>query len=230
MKPNMYTLIARWVPAVLCVAPLVLIYVFLIRDPIKPFFDAYLSLKWVADVPTTAVLLFAMAMAGRAAGKDIFERWWFGADGIRMPTTLFLLYKDGEYSPEFKARLRTKIRVDFGIQLPSVDEESTNEQRSRKRIAEAVSQIRLKVRGGHLVFQHNAEYGFIRNLAGGALIGALISLVAIFLFRYYPNYQATVAAMVMLGFYACLLLFARPVANAHGKRYARVLFQEYMGS
>jgi len=48
---------------------------------------------------------------------------------------------------------------------------------ARKKIVEAVSIMREKVMDGHLLLQHNIEYGLWRNLIEGSTFALLISII-----------------------------------------------------
>ena len=62
--------------------------------------------------------------------------------------------------------------TDFDITLLPEDQEKEKEEEARKKIVEAMSLIRAKVKDGRLLLQHNIEYGFVRNLIGGNEIAA----------------------------------------------------------
>lgn len=105
MIVSQYFTVARFMPAVICSAPLLLLYFSFLRVSMGPFFDAFLKVQWLGDISTAAVLMFLLAMIGLTIAKDIFERRWFRSDETKMPTTEFMLYSSGEYSSDFKTRL-----------------------------------------------------------------------------------------------------------------------------
>lgn len=229
MIVSQYFIVARLMPAVICSAPLLLLYFSFLRASIGPFFDAFLKVQWLGDISTAAVLMFLLAMVGRTIAKDIFERRWFRSDETKMPTTEFMLYSSGEYSNDFKTRLRGKLNRDFGVHLPTAQQEAADEHGARKQIAETVGLMRKKVKDGHLLLQHNIEYGFVRNLIGGSVVAVLASVANILIFQFVsPNPQALVTSIVMGGAYLLPLLLSKPLVHSYGKRYARVLFQEYL--
>jgi len=229
MIVSQYFIVARLMPAIICSAPLLLLYFAFLRASIGPFFDAFLKVQWLGDISTAAVLMFLLAMVGRTIGKDVFERRWFRSDETQMPTTEFMLYSNGDYSSDFKTRLRGKLNCDFGMHLPTAEQEAADEHAARKQIAEATALMRKKVKDGHLLLQHNIEYGFVRNLIGGSVVAVLVSVVNALIFRFVsPNSQALATSVVMGSAYLLLLLVSKPLIHSYGKRYARVLFQEYL--
>ncbi|MEK7074382.1 MAG: HPP family protein [Patescibacteria group bacterium] len=147
-----------------------------------------------------------------------------------MPTTNFLLFSDTHYSNEYKQQIREKILKDFGITLLSKEQEEKDEMAARKRIVEAASLIRGKVKDGRLLLQHNIEYGFARNLIGGSVIAfptALIGVVLFYFFSYkvLPFVVLTVSATI----YLVLIIFSKKIMDVFGVAYAKVLIQEYTG-
>jgi len=94
---------------------------------------------------------------------------------------------------------------------------------------EAVALIRQRVKDGRLVLQHNIEYGFFRNLAGCSVIAVLVSILDVGIFYWVaPNVVALRMSIVMILLYLFPIIAAKHLMRAHGKRYARVLIQEYL--
>ena len=99
---------------------------------------------------------------------------------------------------------------------------------ARRRIVEIVAQIRQKVRDGYLLLQHNIEYGFARNLIGGAPLGISVSIVCAFYF--YGDSRAITLFSVALAFlWGLLLLLSKTIIGRFGVLYAKRLIQEYIG-
>lgn len=229
MTPSLYFLHARLAPAVICSVPFFILYFFFLEPPLGQFFQTLVRFKWIGDLSTLTAFVLLLVLVGRSIAKDIFERYWFRSDETRMPTTDFLLHSSQEYTPGFKAGIHAKIQIDFGITVLSAEAEADSEETARHVIAEAVSLIRQKVKDGRLVLQHNMEYGFFRNLVGCAVIAVAISLVNVWVFSSIaPNSVALQLSIVMSAGYLLPILFSKALMRAHGKRYARVLIQEYL--
>lgn len=147
---------------------------------------------------------------------------------LEMPTTNFMLYSNPEFSKDYKTRLRQQIKSDFQIILPDEQLENVDILDSRKRIVEAIGLIRQKVKNGRLLLQHNIEYGFFRNLIGGAIIGLLMSIFDIFYFYHINNRLIGNISIVIASVFAVILIIHRPIIKNLGKQYAKRLFQEYL--
>lgn len=231
MDLNRYNLEARFLPAIIASIPFLIMYFFFLDSQLGDLFKLIFGIKWVGDISTMAAFLFLLAFIGRFIAKDIFEKRWFKGDETCMPTTEFLLYSDKEYSDQFKEKIRLKIKKDFKIDIPSADAEFKNEYGARKIIAEAVGLIRNALKDGRLLIDRNIEYGFIRNLIGCAVIAVFISILNIVIFSIIQhNRLAFITSVVIVIIYAMPIIFSKIIIKAHGRRYARTLFQEYAGS
>ena len=229
MTFNRYFLMARLMPAIICSVPFFLLYFFFLNASLGVFFQTLLSVPWLGGISTGIAFIFLLTLVGRSISKDIFERRWFNSDETQMPTTNFLLHKDTEYSIDFKRKLHEKIRTDLEIEVFTGAMEGRDETGARKRIAEAVALIRQRVKNGRLVLQHNIEYGFFRNLVGCSVIAVLVSTLDIWIFAAVAsNAIALKTSIVLLVLYLAPIIIAKPLMGVHGKRYARVLIQEYL--
>lgn len=228
MKFDTYTLTARVFPAILSLFPFFALHYFLLSPKLGGFWDNFLGIKIAGDITMALVFLFLIIQVSRFVSKEFFEKRMFD-DGAQFPTTSFLLHLNSHFSPEYTKQVHQRIKNEFDIDIPSLSEEILQESRSRKKIAEAVDFIRIKVGKGKLAEQHNIEYGFFRNLAGGSLIALVISIINIIVFKFlYFNKTALVVSCVALIIYGLYLFFAKKIINVVGRNYAKILIQEYM--
>ncbi|MFA4922834.1 MAG: hypothetical protein WC557_01430 [Ignavibacteriaceae bacterium] len=228
MKLDSYNLFARAFPAILCGIPFFILYFFLLRPIMGEFWSTLFNLKIISDITFSAVLLFFLLELNRIISKELFENKIY-RNGLTFPTTNFLLHQNQQFSEEYLQKIHKKIKSDFGITIPNRHKEIKNEYKSRKQIVEAVNHMRIKVGKGKLLGQHNIEYGFFRNFAGGTLIATVASLFNIIIFRWiYFNNQVFLLSFAFLIVYLFLSLFSKKIINITGQNYARVLIQEYM--
>lgn len=225
-----YDIFARLFPAILSSVPFFILHYFLLSPALGEFWGDLLTLKFISDITLVVVLLFLMMQMNRIISKLVFENLMY-KDGLSMPTTNFLLHFDKYFSPKYTSQIHTRIKADFGIEIPTKHSESKNEELSRKMISEAVSQIRKKVGKGLLVGQHNLEYGFIRNFCGGNILSLLVSILNSIIFGFiYQNQIAFQISLTCLFIYLILSILSKKMIDVIGKSYAKVLIQEYMAS
>ena len=228
MKLDSYSIIARLFPGIISAIPLFVLHFFLLRPKLGEFWEELLGFKVVSDITISFVFLFAFIQLSRFVSKEIFEKRVFN-NGQSLPTTDFLLYLDTYFSQEYTDKVHEKIKNDFGIKIPTLIQEKSDQLKSRKLIGEVVSHMRVRVGKGNLVGQHNAEYGFWRNLAGGSVVAFVISVINIFVFLFILyNQIAFWTSIVLACGYLLHLLFAKRLITSHGRDYAKVLIQEYM--
>ena len=213
-----YTLRARVFPAVLGVIPFALVLKFV---PIEP-----VLLKVVtAGIFSSALVYLSTQFIIRIPAK-MFEDWLF-SNGLYMPTTNFLMYKNFEYQDQFKDNMRSQILRDFGITLSSKEEEVVDEITARRKIKDVTKLMINKVKGGYLLLKHNYEYGFSRNLWSSSIFGLIGSLILLYLSILNNERTMVVTSIVFGGLYLLYVLFGFLLIKYVGKLYARKLIEEY---
>ena len=229
--PDSYTRNARWCPSVL------------VSLPVAAFMATlaifYINAPGYELVRNIATIVLALTFAGGGAikflsgtirdmGKKLEEREF--RKRMTLPTTEFLLWGNDELSVEYKTAIRSAVLEDFGIHLMDDNVEKTNVSRARKLIAEAVDQIRPRVKDGIRLLQYNIRYGRARNLAAGSRnIGLPCSIVCLFLAMcWLDNCACTVIEAVLLCFYLWQVMMTSQNMKWYGEEYARVLFAEYI--
>ncbi len=227
MKIDKYFRIARIYPAIIILIPFLIFSIYCSLNNLKDIFDNVLRVKIIGTLTTSVVLFYLLIQINRFLGKFLFERYIFQNE-LEIPTTLFLLFSDGEFSNEYKIHIRNRIHSDFQINMPNEQDEAENIENTKKRIVEAVGLIRQKVKNGRLLLQHNIEYGFARNLIGGSIVGTLMSIFDMYYFFRTNNNLIAWVSFGLLFFFLCLLLLHRVIIVHLGNQYARRLFQEYL--
>lgn len=203
---------------------------FYISDEFSKFVGEVLGAKILSNITISLICLYFLSEAGRFMGKNVFEKHFFN-DERQMPTTNILMHQDTSFSGQYKALIRSKIRSDFQLELPSENEENSNNDDARTRIVEAMTLIRKKLHGNKFLLQHNIEYGAMRNAIGGSVIGSFFSLANIVFFSFAVEVELPVIiSWVALSIYIMLIMLSKIIITFYGKNYAKILFREYMGS
>lgn len=228
MKFDQYYLYTRIFPALLTAIPLVLFNHFYINSELSGFLHTVSSIHLIAEITMPLVFILFLVFINRSISKIVIENKRYGGE-TRMPTTNILLFADNFYSTAYKNKIHEKILDNFGIKLLSYNEEEANEVEARKKIVEATTHIREKVKGGRLLLQHNMEYGFFRNLLGGSFIASICSIFCvIFFYFFYPSSLAFTLSLIGTTIYVGLMLLHTRIMDWLGYQYAKRLFQEFM--
>lgn len=222
-----YSRVARLYPAIISLIPALLLSIGLVENELTQILGEILSVRVLGCVSINVAALFLLIQTNRFVGKEIFEKLYF-EDELCMPTTDMLLPLSTTISPNLRKKIAEQCISDFGLALPTVEEQEADDLLARRRVIEIVALIRQKVRGGYLLLQHNIEYGFVRNLIGGAPLALVISLVDVAYF-YNKAPGLFVFSLFLTVVWILLLLASKTLIKRFGVLYAKRLIQEYSG-
>lgn len=228
MFKNIYFYRARLFPALLTSIPLL---IFINRIMAVEYYDALKNVFDVLPLLThlglSAALIFLCVQINRVIAKEIFQRVFFN-DELNMPTTNHLLWKSIYYDLAVKKKIREKMTEKFGIILLSPEEEGQDEPKARNLIMTCVGQVRIALRGNSMLLQHNIEYGFWRNLIGGALL-ALIFSAAIFVYGITNGFTDLITIGILLfGIYLMPILISKMIIRKYGNYYSKILYEQFL--
>lgn len=229
MITNQYFLKARALPAAFSILPPILIFnCYFLDSIIEKFITEVQTTKLFGVLAVSVVIIIPLAEIGRILGKHVLEAYYFKKE-LNMPTVSFILHSDSTLSKEFKSKIRTKLLSDFKLTLPTENEEKNNPTTARIKIAEVLTLARKKVHANKFLLQHNIEYGMIRNILGGLLIGIPLSVfnVIFFYFDYYSE-PALVVSYIFLGLYILLAVLNKFLLYRYGEAYAKIFYREYV--
>lgn len=225
---NTYFLRARLFPALITSIPMLIFVNKIIAvkyaSALKNLYDI---LPVIAHFGLSAAIVFLFVQINRFVAKEVFQRFYFREE-LYMPSTNYLLQNNIFYPLPIRNSIRNKIKDKFKIDLLDASEEAADENNARKIIAVAVSQIRNSLRGNALLFQHNIEYGFWRNLIGGSLI-ALIFSVVIFIYGSYQHLpDQRIVAVICFLLYLLPVVLSAVIIRYYGKYYAKILYEQFL--
>jgi hypothetical protein len=227
-KISGYELYARYFPAILTCIPLLLLSFYLAKgSETKQLLDFILSLKFFGYLSFSLILLYFYAQLIRTTSKVFEQSYFIHKHGF--PTTYFMLYSDSTYSDAFKDMFRQRVYEVLGISLCTKKEEIADPGEAMKRLNEATKQIILSVGNGVLVGKHNQWYGFFRNLLGGCIYGAGVSVINVLLgCVFFISNVLTIASLILFVIYVILFLLRKYILVQHAEAYARQLLAEFM--
>lgn len=225
---NIYYFRARLMPTALTCIPLfILVHSVILKnygDTLTPILSI---LPILSSMGISFALVFLLTQINRVLSKEIFQRFYFKNE-INMPTTDYLMWSNDHYEVAIKEKLRLKIHTMYDIELHNPVDEAADEESSRKRIMMAVSQIRNNLRENSLLFSHNIEYGFFRNLLGGCVIAIIMAVLLVSYANYYQNKELFNIGIIMAIVYAIPLLLSKKILSVYGNTYAKILFEQFL--
>lgn len=227
---DLYTVRARFFPAMLSALPLIVLAFFLSGDVELSKLGKYLgTVKPYAGIGVSAIALYFYAQVVRFASKLLEESFFICASGF--PTTYLMTYADTTYSSTYKDKYRTNVKRDFDIDLLDETSEANDPDDARKRLAEAAKQVILKVGKGQLVFKHNVWYGFIRNVIGGSFFSLAFCCLNILIgTTVMKSTRLVVVSLALLVPYGFVLIVRKRLLRQNAEAYAKQLIAEYIAS
>lgn len=228
MKFDQYTFFAQIPAGIISIIPLILLHHFYINPDLSGLMLAILKIKWVENVTLLLIFVLVATELSRQVSKSLLETLYFKKK-LYLPTTNMLLYLNNRITNDKKQLISTKLYKDFNIHLPNTKEQEKNELQSRKKFAEAVALIIVKVGKGKLVFARNIQYGFSRNIVGASIVGFILSAFDVFFFKkIYINNPAAGFSIILCLIYLLPIVFSKLLVNFTGNLYAEKLFDEYL--
>ena len=225
MKLNQYTLNARVYPAVLCIVPIIVLVVAIDDPTVRKFLTEVTTVQIAGQFGINVAAFFLLMQVARILGKDVFERLLFH-DELRFPTTNLLLPTNAELSSEMKIQIAEKVRTEFKMKLPSLDLCERDERAARRQVCDIVARIRAATGKSPLLLQRNWEYGFFRNLAGGSIIAAVVSVVGLV---WHANTTMGWIFLILTATYSLILCASRWLILRSASHYAKQLFGTFLG-
>ncbi len=226
-EKNLYNRYARKYPTLLALGPFVAAgYFAAVSIPIESSTWSTL-LRVMFPIFSGTAGFYLLSQIIRSVAIGVFENSYFSS-GLRMPSSIMMSDESHEFSADYKTKIKSKIRNDFGIDLGNLSLSSTDDL---TRLRESIELVRARVKDGHLLLQHNWEYGFVRNFCGGSLVAVVLSLINVTIFGLILSIPgALLTNMIILGIYLIPVLVSRFAMYSYGRGYARVLFREYLTS
>lgn len=228
MKLDSYSIKARYFPAILSIIlPVIIMNHFYTSEIFAKFVDNILGAKIISNLTISTISLLFLSQIGRIVGK-VFEFQYF-RDESDFYTTKYLMYGNKFYPDSYKRKIATLVKKDFGIPLLDVTAEEENPYEAKKLIIVAVRQIRKKLFKNKFLLQHNIEYGFMRNLIGGSVLGIILCGINLYFFEVIEPIQTARIISIILGLiYLFIVLSSKLILKLLSKSYAVILFREYM--
>lgn len=225
---NKYYLTARLMPAILTSIPICTAYYYFISPLIFSESSQVYWLLPIGNISLMTGIVFLVVQTNRFLAKEIFQRIYF-KDEMEMPSTNYLMHSNTFYNTETKRAIKDKIKSDFGIEIFDLHRENIDETGARKQIIIAVSQIRTILKGNSMLYRHNIEYGFVRNLLGGTLLASFVSIIMSLLFKFVSPSETMMMTSICFGiFYLIPIAFSKTIINRFGSYYAKILFEQYL--
>ena len=225
MKIDEYTVHARIYPGLICSIPAFLLVAAFDNEAVARVIRDIAAIEILGKFSVGIAAFVLLMQLSRFIGKDVFEAKLFKNE-LRFPTTDYLLPSNSTLSDEFKETLAQKITSEFGLHLPTGEDDQTDQVNARNRVKDIVARIRASTSGAALVLQRNWEYGFARNLVGGSVIAAVLLIVGfVVYFGTALGYLFGICTIV----FVAILLSGPWLLRRYASHYAKQLLYAFAG-
>lgn len=214
---------ARVYPTLIALTPVYL----LTHTAINSTTNLNIYFNFLSNTLAIIVLLYISSDIIRNLGKIVENKIF--KEGSSFPTTVMLLHKSSIFSDEKKKKIHNKILSNYSITLSSEEEERNNENIARKRINEAVGQIRQQVGDGRLLLQFNTRYGFWRNLIGASFVTIPFCCINVIVYKMIiPDTIKLILSLTVLVVFLFLYMLRKQILSFIGRQYAEQLYLEFL--
>jgi preprotein translocase subunit SecF len=224
---NKYVLLARYVPGLITLAPLSLIYFFLTKENGDyNLVDYFKSLTFVVGVSGIFILTFFISMVVKELGYYLEKKYFKSQLGF--PSTYLMLYSDNSLPTQTKDLYGRKIYADFSLTRLNLVQEANNKQEALKVLNQATRLLSTRYQQNEQVKDANIAYGFSRNLSGGLFIAIPSAIIGIAIALYMQYKPLLLWSAICATIYILLAIFHKVWIINNSEKYAEKLFAVYM--
>lgn len=223
---NKYIFFARYIPGLISISPLTLLYFFLTKEfndyEIKEYFE---SMHFILGISGTFVLTFFISMVVREFGSFLESKYFNKRLGV--PSNYLMLFQNNKLPDQVKIKFRNRISKDFNLELHSKIEEVRNTDESLKLLAQASKILSTKYQQDIQIKEANISYGFARNVSGGLFL-SLPSLIVSLAAGIILNSPVLILLSLIYGaVFILIAIFHKQWITRNAEKYAEKLYSIY---
>lgn len=224
---NRYTFFARYLPGLISIFPLTLIYFFVTKThsdyELKEYFE---STTFILGISGTFVLTFFISMITREFGTFLEKKYFTNRNGF--PTNYLMLYQNDKLPQQSKKKYGEKLQQDFGLRRFDEFEEINNNDEAIKVLTQASRLLSTKYQQNEQLKDANIAYGFARNVSGGLFISLPASIAGIITGIVMKENSLLLWAIVSAITFLLVAAFHKKWIRQNSEKYAEKLFSVYL--
>ncbi len=225
---NKYLILARYIPALITLTPISLIYFFITKEESDYSLNEYLkSFSFIIGLSGSFVFTFFMSMVVRELGYYLEKRYFKYKMGF--PSTYLMLYSDTKLPNQMKNLYGRRVYSDFGLTRLNEIEERNNQPEALRILSQASRMLSTRYQQNEQVKDANIAYGFCRNLSGGLFISIPAAVAGICVGAYVHLQPLILWSAVCTGIYILIAIFHKGWIVNNSEKYAEKLFSVYLG-
>lgn len=225
---NKYNFYARYIPGLIALIPLSILYFFITVKYNSYSLDKYFSsLTFLAGLSATFIIGYFTSMVVRELGSFLEHRYF--KKRLEFPTNYLLLFSNDKLTSQIKEKFGERIKTDFDITRFNSDEELENKNEALKILNQASKLISTKYQQNTQVKEANIAYGFSRNVSGGLILGIPFSIAGFVTgISIGENILAIWSVVILVTFCLIAIFHKRWIIN-NAEKYAEKLIAVYIG-
>lgn len=224
---NRYTFFARYLPGLISIFPLTLIYFFVTKAhsdyELKEYFE---STTFVLGITGTFVLTFFISMITREFGTFLENKYFNNRNSF--PTNYLMLYQNDKLPLQSKKKYGEKLQNDFGLRRLNEFEEMNDNDEAVKVLTQASRVLSTKYQKNEQIKDANIAYGFARNVSGGLFISLPASIGGIITGIAMKENSLLLWAIVSAIVFLLVAAFHKNWIRQNAEKYAEKLFSIYL--
>lgn len=224
---NRYTFFARYLPGLISIFPLTLIYFFVTKThsdyELKEYFE---STIFILGISGTFVLTFFISMITREFGTFLEKKCFNNPNGF--PTNYLMLYQNDKLTHQSKKKYGEKLQKDFEIRRLDEFEEIDNNDEAVKVLTQASRVLSTKYQQNEQIKDANIAYGFARNVSGGLFISLSASIAGIITGIVIKDNSLLLWTSVSAITFLLVAVFHKKWIRQNAEKYAEKLFSVYL--
>src|ERR1035437_8093296 len=224
---NRYTFFARYIPGLISIFPLTVIYFFITKKysdfKLNEYFE---SVTFLLGISATFVLSFFVSMIIREFGSFLEKKYFNNRLGF--PTNYLMLYQNDKLPYQSKERYGDKINKDFGLRRLNESQERNNVDEAIKILSQASRMVSTKYQQNEQVKDANIAYGFSRNVSGGLLLSIPSSIAGIIVGFILKENSLVLWSSVAAIIFIFLAFFHKQWIIGNAEKYAEKIIAVYL--
>lgn len=225
---NKYVILARYIPGLITLVPLSLIYFFLTKQDSDYSLSEYLkSFTFIVGLSGSFVFTFFMSMVVRELGCYLEKRYFKYKMGF--PSAYLMLYSDSKLPNQMKNLYGRKIYSDFSLTRLNEIEEGNNQPEALRILNQASRVLSTRYQQNEQVKDANIAYGFCRNVCGGLFISIPSAIAGVCVGLFVHLQPLVFWSGLCAGIYLLLAIFHKSWITNNSEKYAEKLFSVYLG-
>lgn len=224
---NRYTFFARYLPGLISILPVTLLYFFLTKKYSNYDLQEYFqSLTFIMGISVSFLVSFLAGTIVKELGSSLERKYFNGR--LEFPTNTMLLFEDQKLPKKVKEKYGHKIYSDYELTRLSEAKEKNDKVEALKVLQQASRFLCAKYQQHSQVKDANIAYGLVRNLSGGLWISLPTSILGVIAAIIFKEKSLLVWSIISTIIFAFLFFFHKKWIRENAEKFAHKIITVYL--